>query len=101
VVDTFDNSASRRAVKETCMRLDLPCLHVGLAGDYAEAIWNEAYRVPAPAREDVCDYPLARNLVLLAVAVACEVVVGWAATGERRSFTMTLGDFAIQPFMFG
>lgn len=101
VVDTFDNSASRRAVKETCMRSGLPCLHVGLAGDYAEAIWNEAYRVPAPAHEDICDYPLARNLVLLAVAVACEVIVTWAATGERRSFTMTLGDFAIQPFTFG
>jgi len=36
--------------------------------------------------------------VTLAVAVACEVVVQFAATGERRSFTVTLRDFAVKPF---
>ena len=98
VVDTFDNSASRRIVTDHCAAADLPCLHVGLAGDYAEVLWNEVYRVPSPANDDVCDYPLARNLVLLAVAVASETLVVFAATDERRGYTVTLGDFAVRPY---
>jgi molybdopterin/thiamine biosynthesis adenylyltransferase len=98
VVDAFDNSASRRAVKEACEVKGLACLHAGLAGGYAEVIWNEQYRVPSAAQDDVCDYPLARNLVTLAVAVACESVVRYVAAGERESYTLTLGDFAVRRF---
>ena len=98
VVDTFDNSVSRQAVKDACEKANLPCLHVGLAGDYAEIIWNSAYRVPSDANDDVCDYPLARNLVGLAVAVAGETIVRYAATGEQNSYTVTLGDFAVRRF---
>ncbi|HZO92109.1 MAG TPA: ThiF family adenylyltransferase [Chthonomonadaceae bacterium] len=100
VVDTFDNSRSRQIIKDCCTSLNLPCLHVGLAGDYAEILWNEIYRVPSAGREDVCDYPLARNLVTLAVSIACEVLVAFTARQEQRSYTVTLGDFAIQPFEF-
>ena len=97
VVDAFDNSASRRVLKEYAEGARLPCLHAGLAGDYAEVIWNEIYRVPSAAQDDVCDYPLARNLVTLAVAVACESIVEFVATGARRSHTITLRDFAVRP----
>ncbi len=69
VVDTFDNSVGRRIVKDWCAEAGTPCLHAGLAADYAEIIWNDRYRVPSPAHDDVCDYPLARNLVMLAVSV--------------------------------
>lgn len=99
VIDTFDNSIGRGAVKDYCAGNNLPCLHVGLAADYAEVIWNESYRVPSATNDDVCDYPLARNLVMLTVAVACEVIVIFAGTGDRRSFTVTLGDFAVKPFV--
>jgi molybdopterin/thiamine biosynthesis adenylyltransferase len=99
VIDAFDNSAARAAVTDYCLQTHLPCLHAGLAGDYAEVIWNEIYRVPSTAQDDVCDYPLARNLVTLAVAIACEAVITYAATGERQSFTATLRDFAIKPFI--
>jgi molybdopterin-synthase adenylyltransferase len=98
VVDTFDNSASRRTVADHCTRAGTPCLHAGMAAGFAEVIWNEAYRVPSDANDDVCDYPLARNLVLLTVAVACEAIVSFAATGERRSFTITLSDLVVSPF---
>ena len=98
VLDVFDNSESRLAVKECCERAGLPCLHVGLATDYAEVIWNEVYRVPSAANDEVCDYPLARNLVMLAVAVACETVVEFLSTGARSSFTITLRDFAIRQY---
>src|SRR5262249_10266738 len=39
VMDTFDNSASRRLVQEQCRALQVPCLHVGLFADYAEVVW--------------------------------------------------------------
>src|SRR4028119_2343031 len=98
IIDTFDNSVARQAVKDYCQNAQLPCLHVGLASDYSEVIWNEIYRVPSPANDDVCDYPLARNLVMLTVAVACEVIINIVASGQQQSFTITLGDFAIRPF---
>ncbi|MEC4804136.1 MAG: ThiF family adenylyltransferase [Jaaginema sp. PMC 1079.18] len=98
IVETFDNSTSRQAVKDYCTQASLPCLHVGLASDYAEIVWNEGYRVPSPVNDDVCDYPLARNLVFLAVAVASEVIVQFVATQAQTSYTVTLSDFAVKPF---
>lgn len=100
VVDAFDNSASRQAVKDACERKGLACLHAGLAEGYAEVIWNEHYRVPSAARDDVCDYPLARNLVTLTAAVACEVLVRYVAAGVRESYTVTLGDLAVRRLDF-
>ncbi len=96
MIDAFDNSAARRLVQQHCRAHALDCLHVGLAADYAEVVWDEAYRVPQDGGLDVCDYPLARNLVLLAVAVASEALVRFALTGERGNWSMTLGDLSVQ-----
>lgn len=96
VVDTFDNSSSRRLVQDHCRALKLPCLHVGLYADYGEAIREERYRVPQDVGGDVCDYPLARNLILLVVAVASEILVRFALTGVRQDLSVTLRDFAIR-----
>ncbi|MDB5034493.1 MAG: thiamine biosynthesis protein ThiF [Chlorobi bacterium] len=98
VLDLFVNSIARSAVTGECAKQGIPCLHVGLAGDYAEIIWNREYRVPSAAQDDICDYPLARNLVMMAVAVAGETVMEWLATGLEQSQTVTLRDFAIRPF---
>jgi molybdopterin/thiamine biosynthesis adenylyltransferase len=98
IVDTFDNSIARQAVKDYCDRTNIPGLHIGMASDYAEIIWNENYRVPSPTHDDICDYPLARNLVTLTVAIACETLVTFVATGERKNFTVTLADLAIAPY---
>jgi molybdopterin/thiamine biosynthesis adenylyltransferase len=100
VLDTFDNSDSRRLVQAHCREAGTACLHAGLFADYAEVIWNEGYRVPSDAGQDVCDYPLARNLVLLAVAVAAETVVRYALGGVRENWSVTLRDFAIRPVEF-
>ena len=97
VLETFDNAASRRLVQEQCRTMGLPCLHVGLFADYAEVIWDERYRVPADGPDDVCDYPLARNLVLLAVAVASETLVRFVLHGECGCWSATLRDFAVRP----
>jgi molybdopterin/thiamine biosynthesis adenylyltransferase len=98
VIDTFDNSASRRLVQETSRALPVPCLHAGLHADYGEVIWDEHYRVPQDVAGDVCDYPLARNLVLLVVALASEVILRFALAGSRQSWSATLQDFAVRPF---
>ena len=49
VADCFDNHAARLALTEICAARAIPCLHVGLNADYAEVVWNEAYRVPRDA----------------------------------------------------
>ena len=99
VIDAFDNSMARQAVKDYCESAGIPCLHAGLAGDYAEVIWNQVYRVPSDANDDVCDYPLARNIVMLTVAIACEQVVKFITTGESLSFTITLKDLVVKRFV--
>src|SRR5688572_9432559 len=98
VDDAFDNSASRRLVQETVRSAGPPaCLHVGLFEDYCELDWDEAYRVPRDVAGDVCEYPLARNLVLLAVAIASEALVGYVLDGTKRDWAATLRDFSITP----
>jgi molybdopterin/thiamine biosynthesis adenylyltransferase len=97
IVDTFDNSSSRRLVQEQCRALQLPCLHIGLYADYGEVIWDEHYRVPQDVAGDICDYPLARNLVLIVVALAAEMIVRFVLEGTRQDWSATLRDFAIRP----
>lgn len=98
VIDTFDNSASRQLVQEHGRALSPPCLHVGLNADYGEVIWDEHYRVPRDIAGDVCDYPLSRNLVLLVVAVASEILVRSILDGVRQDVSVTLRDFSIRRF---
>jgi molybdopterin/thiamine biosynthesis adenylyltransferase len=95
VVDSFDNSASRRLVQQHCRAAKLECLHVGLYADYCEAIWDEHYRVPNDVAGDVCEYPLARNLVMLATVLASELLLRFVLSGEKCGLSGTLADFAI------
>ena len=97
IVDCFDNSTGRSLVQMHARQSATATLHVGLFEGYAEVIWDERYRVPAEVGGDVCDYALARNLVLLVVAVASETILGWLATGERRDWSITLKDLAVRP----
>lgn len=96
VLETFDNSASRQLVKDHCQKEGIACLHVGLFADYGEVVWNERYRVPSDGGQDVCDYPLARNLVLLTVAVAAESLLHFIDSGTQDNWSITLRDLAIQ-----
>jgi molybdopterin/thiamine biosynthesis adenylyltransferase len=96
IIDTFDSSLSRSLVQGACRASGTSCLHVGLFEDYGEVIWDEHYRVPSDVAGDVCDYPLARNLVLMTVAIASEAVVRFAREGSRRSYSVTLNDFAVR-----
>ncbi|MCE9546623.1 MAG: ThiF family adenylyltransferase [Planctomycetia bacterium] len=96
VIDTFDNSDSRRLVQQHCREAQLECLHVGLNADYCEVIWDADYRVPRDVAGDVCEYPLARNLVLLAVAIASETILRFVVDGRRENLSATLADFAVR-----
>jgi len=104
VVDGFDNRASRALVTEHCRVAGIPCLHVGLSADYAEVIWNEDYHVPGDVGEaeaDVCDYPLARNLIEFAVALASEAVVRFVLEGQRQNYSFTLRDLRVNVDLTG
>ena len=92
---TFDNSDSRRLVQQQCRESKIECLHVGLYADYCEAIWDQHYRVPNDVAGDVCEYPLARNLVLLAITIASEALVRFVLTGARQDRSATLADFSV------
>jgi molybdopterin/thiamine biosynthesis adenylyltransferase len=98
VIDAFDNSSGRRLIQEHGRAAAIPCLHIGLNADYAEVIWDRDYRVPNDVAGDVCDYPLARNLVLLAVAVASESILRYVGEGRQDGWSITLGDFAVRRF---
>lgn len=95
IVDGFDNRAAREAVALQAAASGSPCLHVGFAAGFAEVRWNEHYRVPSGRGEDVCDYPLARNLVILGVAVAAETLLRFVVSGEKRDYSLTLADLRI------
>jgi molybdopterin-synthase adenylyltransferase len=97
ILDTFDNSAARRLVQNQCRSAGVPCLHAGLFADYGEVIWDEHYRVPQDVAGDVCDYPLARNLVLTTVAVASEALIRYILEGTKQNWSITLRDFAVRP----
>jgi molybdopterin/thiamine biosynthesis adenylyltransferase len=96
VIDSFDNSKSRQLVYDHCKDSKIECLHVGLFRDYAEVIWNDSYTVPKDTgARDMCEYPLARNVILLSVAVATESIIRFIQDGSKQSFTITLKDLKI------
>ena len=98
VVDCLDNRAGRQCVQDACRQYDLPLVHCGLNGDYAEVVWDSIYRMPSGAGEDVCDYPLARNLVTMSVACLAEVILTWLGSEQSESYSITLRDFAVRPY---
>jgi len=98
VIDAFDNSLSRQLLKDFCKKTKIACLHIGFSDEYGEIIWNEDYQVPDDKGVDDCDYPLARNLILLLVAVASEVIIKYVVSGIKENYTITLRDFHIERY---
>jgi molybdopterin/thiamine biosynthesis adenylyltransferase len=98
VIDVFDNAESRQAVQDACREASLSLLHAGLFEDYAEVIWDAHYKVPQDAQGDVCDYPLARNLIILAATVTSEEVLRFSLGEKTGNWTITLRDYAVKKF---
>lgn len=97
VVDGFDNHASRKLVQDHCRKGGIPCLHAGLHADYGEVVWDEIYMVPQDVEGDVCDYPLARNLILVVVSITAEEILDFVLSPKvrRQSWRFTLNDLRI------
>ena len=96
VIDTLDNAESRRLVSDYCLQATLECLHLGMNADFGQVHWNEGYRVPDDVVEgDVCDYPLARNLVLILVAAGSEALLSYVLEGRKKNYSITLRDMRI------
>ena len=96
VIDGFDNAESRNLVADYCRDNGIECLHSGLYQDCAEVTWNERYILPGdPKGGDVCEYPLARNVIMLAVAVTTDVIIRYLDEGVKENYTITLKDFRI------
>lgn len=95
IVEAFDNAESKMVVNEFCVLDNHPCIHVGLHEDYAGIRWaSKEYHV-APSNVDLCDYPLARNIVTLTVAVLSETILRYIKDGSRSSWAITLNDLKI------
>lgn len=95
VIDCFDNFAARQAVQQGARELKLPCLHLGLAADYAEVVWDEKYRVPADGKQDPCAEPLSRTLALLGIALFDQVFSAYQKNGEKRNLCITAQDLCV------
>ena len=98
VIDALDNSASRGLLSDFCGQTGIECLHAGLADGYGEVIWNDGYKVPDDSGLDLCDYPLARNLVQLVVTITAEEIVDFvsAESARRKNWSVTLQDLTVR-----
>ena len=98
VVDAFDNWSSRKLIKKACSNLGIPCVHAGMSDDgFAEIKWNEIYRIPDTEveQDDICDYPLAANLVHFTSSVLAEVVIQFITNGNKVNKEITLKDISV------
>jgi len=96
IIDGFDNPESRKIVSDYCSSNKIECLHLGLSENCAEVTWQEKYHVPKKGKGlDVCEYALARNIVLLCVTVGIESLIRYIEKGVRESYLISLEDFGI------
>lgn len=98
VVDAFDNWKSRKVIKNFCEKNKIPCVHAGMSDDgFAEIKWNEIYSIPKVEveQDDICDYPLAANLVHLTASVLAEVVIQFIVDNKKINKEITLKDVCL------
>lgn len=97
IIDCFDNSESRKVIYDFAKQSKINCFHVGFDGDFTIGRWNENYIVPTSNEgEDNCDYPLARNLTLIAVACASEAIINFITVQSKEQFCFTRKDHCLQ-----
>lgn len=95
VVDCFDNTEARELVQLNARLSGNSTVHAGLFENYGEVVWDENYNVPKDSKGDVCDYPLARNIIMMTVTVLSEVIVDFLISKRRRNFAITLKDLKV------
>lgn len=98
IIDVFDNWPSRRLVSDAGFSLKIPVIHAGMSDNgFSEIKWNDNYKIPENdhEQEDICDYPLAANLVYLTVAVLAEIITQFIIHSEMNNREITLRDINI------
>ncbi len=107
LVDALDNWEARAYVSQAALVSSVSpdvqgkLVHVGLSGQgYAEVRWDKTYSVPEKPVEDIdaCEYPMACNLVYMAVSVAAEVLCRFVDEGQRRNASITLMDLSVEAY---
>lgn len=98
VIDAFDNWESRSLVKKICTNLKIPCVHAGMSDNgFSEIKWNDSYSIPKVEveQDDICDYPLAANLVHVTASILAEIVVQFITAGSKTNREITLKDIGV------
>ena len=101
LVDAFDNFPTRRnVIKFFDGGYGDACIHAGMSGDgFGEVVWNEKYKIPNNAKSvgpDVCEYPLARNLVLMTSTLCVELIIRYVMDEKKINANYTHGDMHIR-----
>ena len=98
VLDCFDNVPSRKLVSDYCKKNKVECLHLGVLTNFGEAVWEERYNIEEPKGKvpDACDYPLARNIVMMTVIVGSEIILDYFLNGNKRSAIITLKNLSVR-----
>jgi molybdopterin-synthase adenylyltransferase len=98
VIDMFDNFPTRRLVKDFYKDGNgEACIHAGMSGDgFGEVVWDEEYKIIDISKKenqvDVCEYPLARNLVLFIATLCVDAIIEYVTVGKKANYNFTLFD---------
>lgn len=98
IVDVFDNWPSRKLTNEAGFLLRTPVVHAGMSDNgFSEIKWNDHYKIPELEKEqkDICDYPLAANLVHITSAILAEVITQFIIHFEINNKEITLRDIKV------
>ncbi len=100
IIDAFDNWDARRCARDVCEALEIQdrLVHAGMSDQgYFEVRLDKKYQIPIEEieQEDICDYPLACNLVYFTVSFLSEIVCKFIDKKERKNVSFTLNDLSI------
>ena len=100
ILDTFDNWEARSWIQNACRELGVSdrLLHLGMSDQgYSEIKWDNYYKIPEieADQEDICEYPLACNLVYNTVSLSAEIICQYIDNGNQSNCTFTINDLSI------
>jgi molybdopterin/thiamine biosynthesis adenylyltransferase len=93
-IDCFDNSESRKILKElAAQNSNVELLHLGFSPQYsAECIWDQKYDVPNDVDQtqaDICSMVDAVGFIQMFIGHVMMNINQWAETGKKQSFLIT------------
>lgn len=92
ILDCFDNTESRQLVKDFADKIKIPTLHLGMYKTFGEINWNEKYNVPEQPKEDLCDYPLSRSLVMCMAGLGTQAILSFVCEDKRIGYYVNINS---------